>query len=94
MARAKGSGRPAKGEMKKMSGKSMAQNAEMPMHKPSMHLDTKQMPKAMQGAKPGDKVKFEVTAKVTHKTESLGGHGGMSMELEKIAVPKAPRGTP
>lgn len=82
---AKGSKTSAKA-MTKMAGKSTPKAPAMPEYKPSLYLDGKQVPKALKDAKPGATVTITGTAKVTSKSERLGGDCSISIELDKMAV--------
>lgn len=88
----KGGGLPGK-KLKEVKGKSTRANSPKPseMYKPTMWLDGKQVPKELAGAKPGDTVTMTVQAKVTRKSESLGGEHSVSVELDKMAVQPKPK---
>lgn len=71
--------------MKPVPGKSTPKTEKMPVYKPTVWLDSKQMPKEMKNAQPGDKVNMTVTATVTDMHKSMRG-GSCTVELDKMAV--------
>lgn len=73
---------------KKMTGKSHKAET-VPMYKPSIYLDGKQIPKELKDAKPGQKVQVMATGKVLRTSEDLGSGKSISLELDKMtASPK------
>jgi len=73
---------------KKMPGKSVANTPSMVEYKPSIYLENGQIPKGMEKAKVGSKVKLTVEATVISHTERESRHGGktneVSLEIQKV----------
>lgn len=70
---------------KAMSGKSLTALPSPDEFKPMMHLDGKQIPQAMAGAKMGMPLTVAVTGRVVRRTEEAKGPGSVTFEVDKIA---------
>ena len=73
---------------KKMPGKSVANALPTIEYKPSIYLENGQIPKGMEKAKVGSKVKLVVEATVVSRTERESKHSGksneVSLEIQKV----------
>jgi hypothetical protein len=72
-------------KLKKVPGKSVKQEP-VPVCRPTLYLDGKQVPADLTGVKPGKRVTLEVVARVVRKAEEAGGVSSVHLELQKIGV--------
>lgn len=88
MPKQKAAPKAATKKSKKMPGKSAASTPQMVEYKPSIYLENGQIPKGMEKAKVGSKVKLTVEATVMSRTERESRNGGksneVSLEIQKV----------
>ncbi len=72
-------------KLKKVPGKSVKQEP-VPIYRPTLYLDGKQVPADLAGVKPGKRVTLEVVAQVIRRAEGLRSGPEVSLELRKIGV--------
>ncbi len=75
-------------KLKKVPGKSVKQEP-VPIYRPTLYLDGKQVPADLAQVKPGKKVTLEVVARVVRKAEEAGGVSSVNLELQKVGVSRA-----
>lgn len=82
----------AKRATKKLQGRSMARGTKnIPIFKPVIHLDGKQVPKALNEVRPGAKVEIVATGRVMAKSERVGEGMSVAIELDKIGTTRKGR---
>lgn len=83
---------PKKKGKKTSLGKSMQAVMSAPViYKPTIYLEDKQIPAGIENVKPGKKVKLEVEATITRKSESAGEKKNTSeivLEVQSIKTAK------
>jgi len=70
---------------KKIPGKS-AVGVNPPVYKPTMWLESKQIPKELAATDVGKTVNLNVTAKIVRRTEDARGPSSVNLELNSIGV--------
>lgn len=71
---------------KKIPGKTASTIEKIPIYKPTMYLDEKQIPKELAGIDVGKSVNLTVKAKLVRRTEESNGRSSVSLELQSIGV--------
>lgn len=96
-AKSKGNSSVAKsksGAGKKITGKTNVLG-KVPIYKPKIYLDDKQIPKEIDGAKVGSKVQMVVTGKIVSTSERQdrdGKNRSVSIEIDNIKPEKGGKG--
>ncbi|MGB9903466.1 MAG: hypothetical protein ACPLQO_02195 [Desulfotomaculales bacterium] len=70
---------------KKIPGRTTVAD-KVPVFKPTVYLDEKQIPKELAGMDVGKAVNLTVKAKLVRRTEESGGQSSVWLELQSIGV--------
>ena len=70
---------------KKMRGKSPVSIKSSP-YKPTLYLDSPNIPNGLSDVKPGSKVDLTIPGRVIKKAEGLKGAAECSIEMDKVAM--------